>query len=171
MIHSKLKRRFIEKKIAKLSTDFTGNKELKEGSFSTVGIITTEDVFQKYDLQEWVSERLNLRNPKIYSYRKYRKEDEQSYKHFTEKDFNWKGEITDSSLKSFLDQPFDLLLCLFDKRHPLLKYCVVRSKSTFRIGLKGVYSEFYDIEIAIQAHQIDVFFEEAKRYLTILEKL
>ena len=45
-----------------------------------------------------LNQKFQFRNPKIYSFRKFSKGNQKSYKHFSEKDFNWRGDITDTSL-------------------------------------------------------------------------
>ena len=35
------------------------------------------------------------------------------FKHFSEKDFTWKGEVTQPNFKSFLDEPFDFINWFF----------------------------------------------------------
>ena len=116
MISLKLQQHFIQKKLHKFSKE----RLMKRGAnlskrIYSVGILTEETFFERFDLQNSVVTHLELKNPKIYSFRKFQKHHEKSYKHFSEKDFDWKGGILDPGLQSFLDQPFDLLLCYF---HP-----------------------------------------------------
>lgn len=137
----------------------------------SVGILTQEEFFVQSDLQEVVTNELDLRNPRIYSYRKFDKHQESSFKHFSDKDFNWKAEIIEPSFQSFLDHPFDLLICYYTKRHPVLEYCVLRSNATFKIGFAGINADLFDLEIALETAETDRFFAEAKKYLTILKKI
>ncbi|MFY0629335.1 MAG: hypothetical protein JXR05_03075 [Flavobacteriaceae bacterium] len=137
----------------------------------SVGILTKDELFNELILQELVTEKLALRNPKIYSYRKYNKNDEKSYKHFSENDFNWKGDVVDSSLMNFVEQPFDLLICLFSKKHSYLEYATLLSKARFKVGLANIDENLFDLEISVEPDQVNDFLEEAKKYLSILGKL
>ena len=118
-----------------------------------------------------VTEQLGLRNPQIFSLRKFEKNQEESYKHFTEKDFNWKGEIVNSSLESFVNEPFDLLICYYSKSNIHIDYISTLSKATFKIGFADLQSELFDLEVAVKSEQVQEFFAETKKYLTILKKL
>lgn len=170
MVFSKLKAKNIQKEYIKL---LKKNRE-REKSLAIIrsaAILTTESISQKYDLQEKLNQFLNLRNSRIYSYREFEKGMLSSYKHFTENDINWQGKVTDVSFKSFIEHPFDLLVCVFDKNHPYLEYAAAISKAGFKIGFAKVNSDLFEIEISDKIEHIDNFFSEANRYLTILNKL
>ena len=137
----------------------------------SVGILTEDVLFNERELQDLVIEKFALRNPKVYSFRKYSKDNESSYKHFSENDFNWKGAIVDTSLKSFLEESFDLLLCFYSKKNPYLEYVTLLSAAHFKVGFAEVNEHLFDLEISVKPDQIDDFFGEAKKYLSILAKL
>lgn len=172
MISSKLKQHFIKKKIGKLLTnhEVRSTNEVNK-KIASVGIITQEELFTQYDLQSLVTDQLGLRNPRVYSYRKFEKHQEASFKHFSEQDFNWKAEIIQPSLQSFLDHPFDLLICFYPKRHSILEYSTLLSKASFKIGFAGINSDLFDLEIALESSELDDFLFEARKYLTILQKI
>jgi len=156
MISSKLKQHFVKKKTVKLSVKRNGKKAVSNKKVQSVGILTEEKFFQEYDLQKLVEEHLGLRNPKVYSYRKFDKNQEQSYKHFSENDFDWKAQIIESS---------------FQTNHPYLDYTALLSQATFKVGFTGVDANLFDLEISVKASEVDEFFVETKKYLTILNKL
>ena len=137
----------------------------------SVGILTKEEFYVQFDLQKAVIDQLALRNPKIYSYRKFDKHKEQSYKHFTEKDLNWKAEVTEPSFHNFLNEPFDLLICYFNKPDCILEYVTLLSKATFKVGFAGVNADLFDLEIALPTGDTKVFFFEVQKYLKILKKI
>ena len=171
MISSKLKQHFVKKKADKLSVNRNGKKAVSNKKIQSVGILTEEKFFQEYNLQKLVEENLGARNPKIYSYRKFDKNHEKSYKHFSENDFDWKAQVVESSLQSFLDQSFDLLICFYPTNHPYLDYTALLSQARFKVGFTGVDSNLFDLEISVKESEIDNFFIETKKYLTILNKL
>tara|TARA_R110000787_G_scaffold210882_4_gene320618 strand:- start:4041 stop:4556 length:516 start_codon:yes stop_codon:yes gene_type:complete len=171
MVGSKLKHHFIKKKIDKLSKNLSMKGYGASQKINSVAIITLDDSSKQHDFQEILIQNLQLRNPRIYSFRKFAKEDEKSYKHFSEKDFDWKGQIIESSLQSFLEEPFDLLICFFSKKNQFLEYAAIKSSATFKIGFSGINSNLFDIELASDISQVDVFFDEVKKYLKILNKL
>ena len=137
----------------------------------TIGILSTDRISRMIDLQKMVTDHLELRNPKIYSYKKYHKDDVKSYKHFTENDFNWKGEVMDTSLQGFIEQPFDLLVCFFKEPPVFLEYAALLSKAIFKVGFADVNPELFDLQLSVNESEEKLFFEELKRYLIILDKL
>lgn len=172
MISSKLKQHFIKKKTGKLLADDTlRNREGINEKIISVGIITKEEFYVQHDLQLAVEKQLELRNPRIYSYRKFDKHQEQSFKHFSNKDFNWKGEIIEPSLQSFLDHPYDLLLCYYTKPNLFLEYTTLLSRATFKVGFAEVNLDLFDLEITTKSSELDDFFTETSKYLSILNKI
>lgn len=170
MLKAKLKNHYLKKKL----NQFSQTKESSTGSsnqkIKTVGIITSDTFFQKYNFSDILLDKLQLRNPKIYSYRKFSKDHKKSYKHFSEKDFNWKGQIIDTSLQSFLEETFDLLICFYPKKNIFLAYAEASSEATFKVGFSNANSGFFNLDIACDEDQIDLFFDEMKKYLKILHK-
>lgn len=142
------------------------DKEIK-----MVGILTTELFFNTIELKEEVERVLNLRNAKIYCYRPYKKSNTISYKHFSEKDFNWKGKVIQPNFNSFIEEPFDLLIGFFDKSNLFLESAVLQSKSTFKVGIAEVNQMLYDIEIKSNPHKVEEFLTELKKYLILIEKI
>lgn len=142
------------------------DKEIK-----TVGILTTELFFNTIELKEEVERVLNLRNAKIYCYRPYKKSNTISYKHFSEKDFNWKGKVIQPNFNSFIEEPFDLLIGFFDKSNLFLESAVLQSKSTFKVGIAKVNQMLYDIEIKSNPYKVEEFLTELKKYLILIEKI
>lgn len=170
MLKAKLKHHYLKKKIeqfcqTKVSSTVSTDKKIK-----TVGIITSDIFFQKFEFSNILLEKLQLRNPKIYSFRKFSKEHKKSYKHFSEKDFNWKGQVFDTSLQSFLEIQFDLLICYYPKKNIFLEYAEASSEATFKVGFSDANTGFFNLDIACDEDQVDLFFDEMKKYLKILHK-
>ena len=171
MISTKIKQHFIKKKISKLLANSSHDASKSDKKIVTVGILTKEKFSNSYEFQTMITEKLNLRNPKTYSLRNYEKNQEKSFKHFSEKDFSWKAEIIDPSLISFVDQPFDLLLCYYSKPNSILEYVTLLSKASFKVGFSEVNSNLFDLEIAVESTNPEEFLFEAHKYLNILNKL
>ena len=172
MISSKLQQHFINKKVRKLlAEDTMRKKDEVNKKIISVGILTKEEFYGKFDLQRAVTEQLTLRNPKIYSYRKFDKHQEQSFKHFTEKDLNWKAEVIEPSFQNFLNESFDLLICYFIKPDAILEYTALLSKASFKVGFAGVNASLFDLEIALPSTEMNDFFFEVQKYLKILKKI
>lgn len=147
------------------------NRVVSDKEIKTVGILTTELFFNTIELKEEVERVLNLRNAKIYCYRPYKKSNTISFKHFSEKDFNWKGKIIQPNFNSFIDEPFDLLIGYFDKSNLFLESAVLQSKATFKVGIAKVNQMLYDIEIKSNPYKVEEFLTELKKYLILIEKM
>lgn len=172
MISSKLQQHFVQKKIRNLlEVGATRKIDDINKKIQSVGILTTDEFYGQYDFLNAVEEHLGLKNIRICSYRKFNKQDNKSDKYFTNKDFNWKAEVIDPSFQNFLEHPFDLLISYFAKPHAMMKYTTLMSKSTFKVGLAGIYSELFDLEVALPALDMDGFFIEVQKYMKILNKI
>ena len=147
-----LRRQFQKKLIENAVHRTVSQKEIK-----TVGIITTDEISKWVNVKEEVEKILNLKNVKIYSFRPQNKN---SNKYFSEKDFNWQGNICKTDFKSY-----------FNKNNLFLESSVLQSNALFKVGISDVNQELYDIEIAETPIKTESFFLELKKYLTILRKL
>ncbi len=171
MIFKGLKERVLKKKLDKLVSlkEETSASTLKK--IQSVGILTTDEMSSKIDLQNTVASILGVKNVKIYSLRDFNKNDEVSYKHFTEKDINWRGNYVQTNIKSFLDEPLDLLIGYFNNSNMYLETAVLKSKADFKVGFSNVNSKLYHVEITSEINHYKSFIEELRKYLQILKKL
>jgi hypothetical protein len=168
---SNLKESRLRKKFDKIVLRLQENRIVSQKEILTVGILTTESVSSKIDIQSEIEAVLGLKNSKIYSFKKFNKSDEVSFKHFSEKDINWKGEFIEPNFQSFLEQPFDLLIGYFNHNHLYLEKAVLESKASFKAGFSEVNSKLYELEISTDLENIQQFSSELKKYLQILKKL
>ncbi len=171
MKFKKIKKRFLEKKYnALLKKPLLKNTPVHK-KITTVGILSLDDISKRSNLQQLISDTLNVRNAKIYSFRSYSKDHESSYKHFSENDFDWKGTITDTSLKAFLDTEFDLLITFFSQKHLYLEYVTLLSKATFKVGNANLHEYLFDLEIRTEESDLSSYLGETKKYLQILGRM
>jgi len=59
---------------------------------------------------------------------------------------------------------------LYTKKNIFLEYAVATSAASFKVGLSNLNTGFFHLDITCDANQIDVFFDEMKKYLAILNK-
>lgn len=138
----------------------------------SVAIITTNKLSFELDIvREIKSNFKTVRNVHIYAFRKFKKSNSSSYKHFTEKDFDWRGEVKDPSLESFLENPFDLLIGYFNEKNLYLEFAALKSNATFKIGFAKVNDKLYDLVVNEQPNNLDSFIEVTKKYLELLHKI
>ena len=165
------KESILKKKLDKslIQTPISRTSTLKK--IQSVGIITSEEIASKINLQQEIETILGVKNSKIYSLRKFNKADEISYKHFTEKDINWSGQFTQTNFQSFLEQPLDLLIGYFNTNNVLLESAVLQSKAQFKVGFSETNSKLYEIEISEKIENVTAFTSELKKYLQIIKKL
>ncbi|WP_298883481.1 hypothetical protein [uncultured Polaribacter sp.] len=163
---SRIKNKFLKKLLKESSNRIVSQKEIK-----SVAILTTHTIADKINLQAEIETVLGVKNPKIYSFRKFDKSNPESFQHFSEKDINWSGEFVEPTFQNFLEQPFDLLIGYFDTNHLYLEKAVYQSKATFKAGFSKVNSKLYEIEISEAINNTQQFLSELKRYLQILKKI
>ena len=160
------KKRFQKSLINSLENRIVSNDEI-----INVGILTTDEFSSNFNLQNEIEKILNVKNVKIFSYRKFNKLNEASFYHFSENELNWKGEIENQNLQSFLEQPFQLLIGFFNINNLFLESAVLSSKASFKVGFSNVNSDLYELEISEEIQNLHQFTSELKKYLQILKKL
>jgi len=165
-----LKKAFIKKRFKKLLKEEEYRVASNEEVY-TVGIIASGEISKWLKIEDEVEKILGLGNIRIYSYRPFSKSDVPSYKYFTEKDFNWKGEPKKPAFKNFIEEPHDLLIGYFNKKNLYLENAVLQSKAKFKVGFAKVNQELYDLEIAEYPTKIESYLSELKKYLIVLNKL
>lgn len=171
MKFKKIKRHFLEKKYNALLKNHIVNKQPIHKRITTVGILCTEDVYSNEDLQQLISNIFEVRNTKIYCFRNFSKENESSYKHFSENDFDWKGNVTDTSLQAFLDTKFDLLITFIGQKHMYLEYVTLLSKATFKVGYAGLNEDLFDMEVKVLGTDLPPYLYEVRKYLQVLDRI
>jgi len=171
MNFSKLKESILRKKFQKTLINLPEVSPVSMSVIKTVGILTTDEISSNIDFKKEIELVFGLRHSKIYSFRKFDKNDSISYKHFSEKDLNWQGDFVQQNIKVFLEEPFDLLIGFFESNHLYLEKAVMFSAASFKVGISGVNPKLYSLEISETTYQIQSFLRELKRYLEILKKV
>ena len=166
-----MKKSFIKRKFNKLLIEKEENRIISNEEVYTVAVIASQENSKWINIQDEIEKILGLGNVRTYSFRSFSRKDVPSYKFFSEKDFNWKGEPKKKIFKSFIEEPHDLLIGYFDKNNLYLENAVLRSKAKFKVGLAKVNQDLYDMEIAESPAKIESFLTELKKYLQILKKL
>lgn len=172
MAFLKFKENFLFKKYQKELQLLATSKTPNDREIHSVAILTTERLSYDLNLTEVIKEKLpSVRNVHIYSFRDYKKSDAKTYKHFTERDIDWRGNVRDSSFESFLENPFDLLIAFFDQKHLYLEYAALQSNAAFKIGLSNINNQLFDMVIDEKPSNLESFAKTMKKYLELLHKI
>jgi len=138
----------------------------------SVAILIDNQLYSKVEVVDHVKSSIEcVRNVHVYSFKNFKKAEPKTYKHFTQKDFDWNGDVNDPSLKSFLENPFDLLIGYFNSKNLYLEYCALKSKATFKIGFSKVNDKIFDLVVSEDPENVDSFIEVIKKYLELLHKI
>lgn len=137
----------------------------------SVGVITFQSISKWINIQKEIEKILEVENVKIMSFIDVDKKTKPSKNHFSRKDFNWRGNINQTDLKNFLEEPFDLLIGYFNKKNLFIETTVLQSNATFKVGISKVNQRLYDMEIAVIPSNIQNFLIELRKYLVILQKI
>ncbi len=172
MLLGKLKEQSLYKNFQKKLHKIPDARTPVSKEIHSVAIITTNKLSIELDIvKEIKSNFKSVRNVHIYAFRKFKKSDSITYKHFTEKDFDWSGQVKDPSLESFLENPFDLLIGYFNEKNLYLEFAALKSSAAFKIGFAKVNDKLYDLVVNEQPDNIDSFIEVMKKYLKLLHKI
>ncbi len=172
MAFRKFKEYSLLKKINKELKSIPESRTPNSKKIHSVAILTSNDIFNEVDIVAQVKNNFDtVRNVHIYSFRNYKKTDEKTYKHFTEKDIDGRGRIKDTSFESFLESPFDLLIGYFDTNNLYLEYAAIKSQATFKVGFANVNDKIYDVLVSENPQNSQSFMEVSKKYLHLLDKI
>jgi len=171
MTFRKIKDGFVQRKLAKALALLPDTRAINNKEIHSIGILTTDDLSSSLELTESFKEMIpGSRNIHVYSFRDFNKHDEKSYKHFSDQDFNWKSEIIDPSLESFLETSFDLLIGYFDEKHLYLELAVLKSRADFKAGFTNVNDQLFDLVVVEKSSEVKSFASEVNKYVHILKK-
>lgn len=89
---------------------------------------------------------------------------------FSKKDFDIFGGIADKELKAIVEKKYGLLVNLNTVFNSYLNCVTLRSKSVFKVGFATEEAmQIPDLLLSIPPQKIDLFCEEMKKYLDILQ--
>lgn len=172
MFLSSLKNLFT-KKIVKNS--LSNVKHDASGSLiSTVGIVFDETYF--YEKEAIVSALesngiLPDSTDVLVFKNRIRKNEVFDYPVFGHRDLSWKATFRNSSVKEFIEKPFDLLINYYDVEKSPLMVVSNLSKARFKVGFASVNKKLNHFMIDTHAENHEVFLSEMFKYLKILNKL
>ena len=115
---------------------------VSQNEIKTVGVITSQSLSKWGNIQEEVEKILKVQNVKFFSFLDVNKKYKSSLNHFSDKSFNWQGEIQQTELLGFLEEPFDLLIGYFNKKNTFIESAVLHSKATFKVGISEVTKNY-----------------------------
>lgn len=95
---------------------------------------------------------------------------EQAELYFGTKDFSFIGNISTEKLKDVIHQDYEYVFQFFSKEHLYLNYLSAKTKANLRIGFEDVNPKLTDLLFKLNKTDLDLFFEEAKKYLEIIKK-
>lgn len=166
-----MKRIFVNRRFQKLVLEKEANRTISEHKIKTIGVISSEDISKWIDISKEIKNVFEVDEVRVFSFKPASQKTTQKFHFFSEKSFGWQGQVKDTKLKEFLNEPFDLLIGYFNKNSLYTELAVLQSNARFKAGISKVNQQLYDLEIAEYPKNIGRFLEELKKYLQILQKL
>lgn len=168
----KLKRNSLKKRIEQ-NLSHRDTSEINAG-LRTLGFLVDESILSELELFDSFAQSFGLqpKDVKVFSFQEVkRKVPSLRHNQINNKDFNWKGEISNQNANEFLDFPFDVLVGYYDGIHEFLDLMVSRSNARFKVGFLGGDQRLFDLLINLKPGQMEAFKVELKKYLTVLNKI
>jgi hypothetical protein len=148
--------------------------EIDRTGLNRVGVIVDLDNFNRAEDFYKMVELFNLRPNavKIIGYRAfYDKNSPYSTPVFSDKDLGWKGAIENSYALEFLTKEYDLLLNYYMQDNLILKLMTVKTKARIKVGFAEVDTSLNDLILQTSMKDIDMFYSELKKYLSVMNEL
>ncbi|MEP5254741.1 DUF6913 domain-containing protein [Winogradskyella rapida] len=147
---------------------------VNQTKIKTVAVLLNANEFHEFEVFRVFFKSLGLESPKhkIIAFTLDDKlEHNQWNTHVSPKDFGWKGKIKNADLETFIKEPYDLLISFY--KNPVLQLDLITaaSKAQFKVGITRTDERLYDLIIDVDLKDINIFKQELKKYLNILNKL
>ncbi|MEZ4874564.1 MAG: hypothetical protein R2793_03715 [Flavobacteriaceae bacterium] len=140
----------------------------------TLAFLVDEMLFQDFDQLYELHKVFGLqpKDVKVFSFLEVKKKlPSLRQNQINNKDFNWKGEISNQNALEFLDRDYDVLVGFYQGTHEFLDLMVSQSKAKFKVGFKEADARLYDLIIAVPTSDFPTFVSELKKYATLLNKI
>lgn len=160
--------KFVEN-LLKARSAAVSNRKVK-----TVGVILHLDEFSDFEIFRKYFKSLNIRENmvKIVGYSKEETPLETMWDtYFHSKNFGWHGKIKNIDLIEFIDRDYDLLISYYRQDLLELNMITARSKANLKVGLADFDQRLYDLIIDVEPSNFELFGNELRKYLTVLNKV
>ena len=161
---------FIENRIKK---SLSNSPVVDTKSIETIGILIdiSEKNYSEKIKATLLQQQVDFSKTKTLVFKKQIAKDEQfGFDVISLKDFDITGHLKDEKAKSFVNYPFDLLICYFEDHQQALNDLAIQSKAKFKVGFKGEYNHYNNLFIETRFDLVDTFIDETFKYLKILNK-
>jgi len=172
MILKAFKEKSIQKYVNKLLA--TQKSAVSNTKVKTVAVLLNANEFHEFEVFRVYFKELGLNSPKhkIIAFTLDDKLEHNKWNtHYSPKDFGWNGKINNIDLETFINEPFDMLLCYYKQEVLQLDLITAASKANLKVGISKNDERLYDLIIDVALKDINVFKQELKKYLNILNKL
>ncbi|WP_299122366.1 hypothetical protein [uncultured Winogradskyella sp.] len=172
MILKAFKEKSIQKYVNKLLA--TRKSSVSNNKVKTVAVLLNASEFHEFEVFRLYFKELNLTSPKhkIIAFTLDDKLEHNKWNtHYSPKDFGWNGKIKNIDLDTFINEPYDVLICFYKKEVLQLDLITAASKANLKVGISKSDERLYDLIIDVDLKEINVFKQELKKYLNILNKL
>ena len=172
MILKAFKEKSIQKYVNKLLA--TQKSAVSNTKVKTVAVLLNANEFHEFEVFRVYFKELGLNSPKhkIIAFTLDDKLEHNKWNtHYSPKDFGWNGKINNVDLETFINEPFDMLLCYYKQEVLQLDLITAASKANLKVGISKNDERLYDLIINVALKDINVFKQELKKYLNILNKL
>ena len=152
----------------------TRQSAVNNNKVKTVAVLLNTSEFHEFEVFRVYFKELGLTSPKhkIVAFTLDDKLEHNKWNaHYSPKDFGWKGKIKNLDLETFINEPYDMLICFFKNPVLQLNQITVASKANLKVGISTEDERLYDLIIDVDLKDINIFKQELKKYLNILNKL
>ncbi len=173
MILKVFKEKSNKKYLNKLLTNRHVN--VTNGKVESLGVIVNNDEFTDLEQFEKLKSLLSLKDysVKIITYTSKKESNTLVLNEncYNAKDFGYRGKLKKEALKSFIEEPFDVLISYYTHDILELKLLTASSKAKLKIGLLQTDERINDLIIKTPITAFNIFKNEVFKYLTILNKI
>jgi len=163
-----------EKSIQKAITKHNNSRQLLDGNskIKTVGFLVNVDHISVSEKElTLICNAINAENKGVLNFTEIVKKTNEELGLLSPKNIGWKANLKLNKMQEFCNTPFDVLITLSLKEDLYFNCINAFSQSRFKVAICNDSQDLNDLVINTDTFNVDVFAQELKKYLTILNKI
>jgi hypothetical protein len=157
--------------VARKNLRISAEKSVAEGKVCKLGIILDDGSKDSVKHFLKLKEDLNLKQHEVklvFCGKKAVKNDTFECPEISREDFRWNGKVSEKA-SAFIDAPFEVLVSFTASENKMANFLVSVTRASLKVGREKTSEKtIFDLNISAELSETEIFTEELKKYLKIL---
>ncbi|MBW2961193.1 DUF6913 domain-containing protein [Mesonia aestuariivivens] len=146
-----------------------GHRPKAVNNIEKLGVIVDENILNKISFEKLKSSFLQIGEQVEIIL--FSEKDSEDLKSFKKRDLGWKGVFKQTTeARRFQQNHFDVLINYFEETKPELILLGASTSANLKVGLAQQDKKLNDLQINVDALEVNLFLKELKKYIAIINK-